>query len=64
MKTFKEHNVTAPTPVEDGAGGYHIHNSNITGTGLIISGIVDNENNSTNQKTISGLTILVTTFLH
>ena len=23
MKTFKEHNVTAPTPVEDGAGGVH-----------------------------------------
>ena len=36
---------------------------NITGTGLIISGIVENESNSTNQKTISGLTILVTTFL-
>ena len=36
---------------------------NITGTGLIISGIVDNESKSTNQKTISGLTILITTFL-
>ena len=23
MKTFKEHNVTAPTPVDDGAGGVH-----------------------------------------